>query len=146
MKVNKYIHNLLTFSFIGYLPASGTVATIFTLPVIYLFSFLNPINYILITLLLTLLAYYFINLVIKYIKNDPPEIVIDEFIGCLFTFIAIKISLKAIIFGFLFFRLFDIYKPFGIKKIETIPGAIGILFDDIAAGLISNILLQFFIC
>ncbi|MDR3646526.1 MAG: phosphatidylglycerophosphatase A [Candidatus Babeliales bacterium] len=145
MKANKLVLNFLTLGFIGYLPAPGTMATLFTLPFIYLFYLTGSINYFIITLCLTLLAYLSINFINKFLKHDPAEVVIDEFIGCLFTFIAIKVTLKTLLLGFILFRIFDITKPFGIKRIEKLPGAAGILLDDIAAGLLSNILLQLYV-
>ena len=103
-------------------------------------------NYILLTISLSLIAFVSIKLANKFIKNDPSEIVIDEFVGCLFTFIAIKINFKTIILGFILFRIFDITKIFGIKRIEKLNGATGILLDDIAAGILSNLILQVIKC
>jgi len=144
MKINRFILNITTLGPIGYLPASGTIATILTLPIIYLFSFYKQTNYLILTLFFTVFAYFLINSIYKFLKKDPPEIVIDELIGCLFTFLAIKINFQTLLCGFILFRIFDITKPFGIKKIEKLNGASGILFDDITAGLISNFLLRLF--
>ena len=44
--------------------------------------------------------------------------------------------------GFLVFRYLDIFKPFGIKKIERIPGGLGIMMDDIVAGIFGCIILN----
>jgi phosphatidylglycerophosphatase A len=142
MNLNKLAVNFLTLGPIGYLKAPGTMATIVTLPFVYLFSAIGSLNYILLTLILSLLAYACIAFSNKFIKHDPSEIVIDEFIGCLFTFIAIKINLKTVLLGFILFRIFDITKTFGINRLEKLSGAKGILLDDIAAGVISNIILQ----
>ena len=53
-----------------------------------------------------------------------------------------KISLFYILMGFLLFRLFDITKPLGIKKIEALPGGFGIVMDDVVAALYANLVLQ----
>lgn len=145
MKLNKLAVYFLTLGPIGYLKAPGTMATIFTLPFVYLLYLTGSFNYIILTLSLSLIAFVSITLANKFIKHDPSEIVIDEFIGCLFTFIAIKINFKTIVFGFILFRIFDITKTFGIKRIEKLNGAAGILFDDVAAGILSNLLLQLFV-
>ena len=50
-----------------------------------------------------------------------------------------------IIIAFILFRLFDIYKPFLVKKLEDLKGGLGITLDDIAAGILTNILIQFMI-
>jgi len=145
-RLNKITRNLLTLGPIGYLKAPGTMATLCTLPFVYLFDLTGPLPYTIITIILASIAFILITLANKCVEHDPCEVVIDEFIGCLFTFIAIKINLKTIFLGFILFRLFDITKPLGIKKIEKLNGASGILFDDIAAGILSNVLLQIFIC
>ncbi|MHC4293608.1 MAG: phosphatidylglycerophosphatase A family protein [Planctomycetota bacterium] len=68
-------------------------------------------------------------------KNDPSIIVADEFAGQAVTFLAIilvstsNICLTAAL-GFLFFRLFDILKPWPIRKLEKLPQGWGILADD----------------
>ena len=43
--------------------------------------------------------------------------------------------------GFFMFRLLDIYKPFGIKKLEQLPYGFGIMLDDIAAGILGSVIL-----
>lgn len=142
MKLKNLTLNFLTLGYIGYLQAPGTMATLFTLPFVYLFYLTRTVNYLIITLILGLIAFLCITFLNKFLNHDPSEIVIDEVIGCLFTFIAIKITFKTIFLGFILFRIFDITKPFGIKKIEKLNGAAGILLDDIAAGILSNLLLH----
>ena len=79
-------------------------------------------------------------------KNDPGIIVVDEFAGQSVTFLAIillstsNICLTAAV-GFLFFRLFDIVKPWPIKKLEKLPQGWGILADDLLAGIYAAVLM-----
>ncbi|MDD4956770.1 MAG: phosphatidylglycerophosphatase A [Candidatus Omnitrophica bacterium] len=75
-------------------------------------------------------------------ENDPSFVVIDEFVGIFFVFLFMPINVATVITGFILFRLLDIFKPFPIRKIEQIPGGWGIMADDIAAGLIANLLLR----
>ena len=90
----------------------------------------------LILILLTVIGYIIIKNALTYFySSDPSQIVFDEFVGCLFTFFMIPVSYKAFILGFLLFRFFDITKIMDINKVEKYPGALGILADDIAAGL-----------
>lgn len=76
-------------------------------------------------------------------KSDPSEAVVDEVMGQLitFTFVPFGISWPFILAGFLFFRLFDIWKPFPVRTLETLPGGLGICADDIVAGVYAGICL-----
>lgn len=68
---------------------------------------------------------------------DPPEAVIDEVIGQLtvFLFIPFATSWLVIAAGFALFRLFDIWKPFPIDRLQMLPGGLGICVDDLGAGI-----------
>ncbi|MGD9587953.1 MAG: phosphatidylglycerophosphatase A [Pyrinomonadaceae bacterium] len=70
-------------------------------------------------------------------SGDPPEAVIDEVIGQLtvFLFIPFATSWLIIAAGFGFFRLFDIWKPFPIDRLQMLPGGLGICVDDVGAGI-----------
>ncbi len=86
-------------------------------------------------------------------KADPREVVADEFAGQAVTFLAIPflitaaISTKQIwaaaVLGFLLFRLFDIVKPWPIRKLEKLPKGWGVLADDLLAGVYASIALLF---
>lgn len=66
---------------------------------------------------------------------DPPQAVIDEAAGLTVALCFVPCTWFNIIAGFCLFRLFDIFKPFPIKKIERLKGGWGIVADDLAAGL-----------
>lgn len=81
-------------------------------------------------------------------KNDPGEIVADELAGQAVTFLtASMVTLTAgqawlvAAGGFVLFRIFDISKPWPIKKIEKLPGGWGILLDDLMAGIYAAVVL-----
>jgi len=76
-------------------------------------------------------------------SKDSPEIVIDEVAGFLVSMAFFQRSdgYIYVIVGFLFFRLFDIWKPWPIKKLQSLPGGWGIMLDDLLAGLYTNIVL-----
>jgi phosphatidylglycerophosphatase A len=78
-------------------------------------------------------------------KSDPRRIVIDEAAGQFLVFISVSPDWKSIIIGFLLFRLFDIIKPFPIRKLETLPGGWGIMADDMAAAVMAKALLHLFV-
>ena len=86
-------------------------------------------------------------------NNDPREVVADEVAGQAVTFLAVtpfmntfstdQICLTTAV-GFLLFRLFDISKPWPIRKLEKFPAGWGILFDDLLAGVYAGIGLLIF--
>lgn len=78
-------------------------------------------------------------------RRDPRQIVIDEVVGQWIVFMAVPPSWLNVAVGFFLFRILDILKPFGIRKIEALPGGWGIMADDVAAGLVSLALLQGFL-
>ncbi len=139
----KILKNIVTFGPVGYFFASGTIASLITLPLIYFLSQFNFQIYLSMFFFLFILSYLILKESLKeFHSKDPSEIVIDEFLGCLITFFMIPINFRSLILGFFLFRFFDILKPLGLKRIEKIYGALGILLDDIFAGLISNLILK----
>ena len=70
--------------------------------------------------------------------HDSQRIVIDEVIGQMITFglFAGRYQLSAtyIAAGFVLFRLFDITKPFPVRRLERLPGGLGVVADDVGAG------------
>jgi phosphatidylglycerophosphatase A len=76
-------------------------------------------------------------------RKDPPQVVIDEIVGQLLTFGLIFKHPRFVLLltGFLFFRLFDIVKPFPIRRLERVPMGVGIILDDLAAGFYASIIL-----
>lgn len=67
--------------------------------------------------------------------KDPQFVVIDETAGQLITLIGAPLAWKSFLAGFILFRTFDIVKPFPIRRLERLPEGIGIVVDDVAAGL-----------
>lgn len=66
--------------------------------------------------------------------SDPSTVVIDEAAGMLVAAVGLPVSLPVLGAAFLLFRLFDICKPFPIRRLEVLPGALGIMADDLLAG------------
>ncbi|HJD74700.1 MAG TPA: phosphatidylglycerophosphatase A [Bacteroides reticulotermitis] len=76
--------------------------------------------------------------------EDPSRIVIDEMIGVWIPLLAVPNNDKwywYVIAAFVLFRMLDIWKPLGIRKMESLPGGIGVLMDDVLAGVYSFLLL-----
>lgn len=67
-------------------------------------------------------------------KKDASEVIIDEVAGQWSVLLVAPLTLEGFIAAFILFRLFDITKPFPIRKAEAIPGGMGVMADDIVAG------------
>jgi len=139
--------------------APGTAASLITC---LLFLLLINIFNISIIFLFTLaiFSYSFVainNSFDEFSSNDPQEIVIDEFVGQMLPLLAIPIyetlyllpKIYYCIPAFLLFRLFDIWKPYPVSYVDkNVKGAIGIMLDDIFAGIytiISLVIIFFFL-
>ncbi len=76
-------------------------------------------------------------------RHDPKEVVVDELVGMWITLLIIPLTPLVLTTGFLFFRFFDILKPFPISWIDSkMPGALGTMLDDVLAGVFAFVLLQ----
>lgn len=76
-------------------------------------------------------------------RQDPGEVVLDEFVAIPLCFLGWPLLVAAVpawvalMAGFALFRLFDIAKPLGISRLQALPGGWGVVIDDIAAALVS---------
>jgi phosphatidylglycerophosphatase A len=75
-------------------------------------------------------------------REDPGYVVIDEVAGQWIALIHSRVNLSHLLAGFLFFRLFDIVKPWPARQLERLPGGWGIMLDDVAAGVYALLLMQ----
>lgn len=74
--------------------------------------------------------------------KDPQFVVIDEVAGQLIALIAIPVSWKSLLAGFILFRGFDIVKPPPVRQLERLPEGMGIVIDDVGAGLYALAVMQ----
>ncbi|MFA6283290.1 MAG: phosphatidylglycerophosphatase A [Desulfurivibrionaceae bacterium] len=131
----------------GYLPkAPGTWGSLVALPLHFFLRQLPPDHYA-----LALTAIFFIAVITagqaeKILdRKDPGVVVIDEVIGMLITLIAAPNNPLIWLLGFFIFRFFDIFKPYPIRIIDQrVNGGMGIVLDDVLAGIYSLIVLQVF--
>lgn len=77
-----------------------------------------------------------------YRSKDPQFVVIDEVAGQLITLIAAPVSWKSFLLGFILFRGFDILKPPPVRQLERLREGVGIVVDDVAAGLYALLVMQ----
>jgi len=75
-------------------------------------------------------------------EHDSNKIVIDEVAGMLITLIFLPYKGVYIIIGCVLFRFFDIVKPLGIKRAEALPRGIGVMADDVLAGMYAQLILR----
>jgi len=74
--------------------------------------------------------------------KDPQFVVIDEVAGQLIALIAVPLAWQTFLAGFILFRVFDILKPPPVRQLEQLPEGIGIVLDDVAAGLYALVVMQ----
>ncbi len=75
-------------------------------------------------------------------QKDSPSIVIDEIAGYLIAMFMVPAGWGFIAAGFFLFRIFDILKPWPLFQLQDIHGGLGVMLDDIGAGIYTNIVLQ----
>jgi len=75
-------------------------------------------------------------------REDPGHVVIDEVAGQWIALIHSRVDLSHLLAGFLFFRLFDIVKPWPARQLEGLPAGWGIMLDDVAAGVYALVVMQ----
>jgi len=156
--MNRLAYNLATTFGLGdRLPAPGTTAG--SLPATIIWGvgawFLGPSWWFPITTILIILAVIagFWSAEIEIGRRgggDPGPVVIDEVAGQWITFSVASIMLERPTFfffveitvmGFLLFRFFDILKPWPIRALERLPGALGVMADDLLAGVLAGLTL-----
>ena len=117
--------------------APGTFGTILGLPLYWLFYHLGwPLYLLGLSAIFAVGWWASMKAEADLGRHDAPEVVIDEVAGYLTTMFLVPLSLSAMVLGFLFFRLFDILKPWPVSWADQkVPGAFGVMLDDILAGI-----------
>jgi len=131
---------IATFFYTGHMPvAPGTWASLATALLVY---FIQPywqapvyIRFIIIALVFLVGIPAATYAEKHFEKKDPGYCVIDEVAGQMVSLISIPHSIGLYAAAFILFRIFDILKPFPIHYLEKAPRGIGIMIDDIGAGL-----------
>ncbi len=131
---------LATGLFVGKIPkipgTAGTLVGIFPI----LIYWTRGGEYTLLNQIFITLAVFFVGvwastyLVEKYKEKDPEYIVIDEIAGYMVSMIGFYPSWQHLLIAFILFRIFDILKPPPIKVFEKLPSGLGVMADDIIAG------------
>ncbi len=151
MKETWYISSV-TLGPLGYAPAAGTLGSLVALPVLYIMRlYVHTVLYqFFIIFFLTFFAIALIAHALRdfseqnFNKKDPSPIIVDEVIGCLWALVGHNFDALTLSLGFVVFRALDIFKPSLIARCELLPGAYGIIADDVLAGILTSGILYFF--
>jgi len=135
---------IATLGFLGHIPfAPGTFGTLAAFAVYIL---LKPSDFLQIIMLILIIPIGIISAGhTERLLNekDSRHIVIDEFCGYFSSTLFVPFSIGHAVAAFFLFRVFDILKPFPIRKIETaFSGGKGVMADDIMAAIYTNLILQ----
>ena len=143
------MHTLIMFiatgCYSGYLPkAPGTWGSLVGLLLFYLLHALSLPVYLAVVAGLFVVGSFAAGEAEKILDNrDPGVVVIDEIVGILITMIAVPVTPLTMALGFILFRIFDIAKPFPVNFFDQrFHGGLGIMLDDVVAGIYSLIILQ----
>ncbi|MDO8462578.1 MAG: phosphatidylglycerophosphatase A [Deltaproteobacteria bacterium] len=130
---------------VGYLPSPGTIGSLWGVLLFFWLKNLPPFLYG-----FTLLTFILVSVFIAdqaeelFEDKDSSKIVIDEVVGMMIALSFLPWDFKNLLLGFLFFRLFDIFKPFPLRRLENLSGGWGVVMDDVGAGIMANLALRLF--
>ena len=149
----RLVRFIVTFFYIGHAKiAPGSIASLVTTLIFYFFAkHLISYLFIIIILITSILAFFAVSIyTYELSEKDRSEIVIDEVIGQSIALLPLLFfeqtnppQLFMCIISLLFFRFFDIVKPYPINKFDRMNNTFGVIFDDILAGIFSALLLIF---
>lgn len=122
----------------------GTFGSLAAIPLILLLAPLGDTIFLTATLVSCIVGIWFCGRTASDMGvHDHGSIVWDEVAGMLLTFMFVPITVWTVVLGFVLFRIFDILKPWPIGPVDkTVHGGLGIMLDDILAGLMSFACLQ----
>jgi phosphatidylglycerophosphatase A len=152
IKKSRFSWLIATFFYIGYMkPGPGTYASAVTVVLWWAAAHLIPANWLSlvalgVAVLITLLGIPPSTVVARESgREDPGFVVIDEVAGQMIALIGVPATWNYLIAGLILFRIFDILKPFPLRRLENLPEGTGIMMDDVGAGLYALLLLQLWI-
>jgi phosphatidylglycerophosphatase A len=143
--MDRLIVALATGLYSGKIPfAPGTWGSAFALIPWYLCRGLSLVNYLIVLAVIFVVGFLTSGSAEKiFDRPDPGCIVIDEILGMFITLTLAPNHPAAWLLGFVLFRIFDVLKPYPVSWFDThLHGGIGIMMDDVMAGLYALICLQ----
>lgn len=147
MNTRGFFLQLATFFGVGkFRPAPGTWGSLAALPLAALLMFLGPLPmmaFVLVAFPFCIIAAEVYQQDHPHERGDSPTIVIDEVLGMVITLVWMPLTWQSFLIGFCIFRFLDIFKPFPIGYLDkSFQGGLGVVVDDVAAGVIANLILQ----
>ncbi len=137
------IKSISTVLFVGYLPfVPGTWGSLVGLGLFILFKGDVRLNAFALGIALALGFLYSGKAETVFGKRDPKPVVIDEVAGMLLSLLFLPFDLKLALIGFIVFRILDTLKPFPAGKLQDLKGSAGIMLDDLAVALYTNLFLR----
>ncbi|MCU1259987.1 MAG: phosphatidylglycerophosphatase [Bryobacterales bacterium] len=126
--------------------APGTAGSLAAVLLAIPFIHTSPLYLLLAAVLLTPIAIWAADVTARQLsRKDPGLIVIDEVVGQWIALAgATHLNWRSLLLGFALFRLFDVWKPFPARRLEALPGGLGIVADDIMAGIYASLVLFLF--
>lgn len=149
--LDRFIRAFVTGVGVGYLPiAPGTWGSLAALLPVFTVHWLFPLHETVVlgslVALLTFPAVVFSTRISRSEGDpDPSKIVIDEILGQMLCLLFVPVSAVSLGAGFFLFRFFDIWKPFPVRNSEKLPGGMGIVCDDLIAGVYAGLCLKILI-
>ena len=142
MKFYKIIASVFGIGYFG--KGGGTIAALFYCLIWLLLpaGYSNTLWQVIITFFIILIGVRSSNYVDKAWGKDSSKVVVDEVAGMAISLLYVPQNIFYIIIGLILFRFFDIVKPLGIKKLESLPKGWGVMADDILAGIYSLTVIQ----
>jgi phosphatidylglycerophosphatase A len=128
----------------GYSPfAPGTAGSLVGLLLFLPVRHLAPAPLILATTAVSIVGIWAGTVVARRLGlHDPSIVVVDEIAGMWVSLLLVPFSARSAGLGFLLFRAFDVWKPYPARQLEALPDGLGIMADDLMAGVYANLALR----
>ncbi len=138
--MNNWVRTLASFFYVGYLPwAPGTFGSLAGLLIGWVFYGALPY----LTIAFCVLGFVICKpATAVFLSHDPSAFVLDEVSGMMLSLLWLPKTPAVFLAGFILFRLLDILKPWPISRIQKSPNPLSIMWDDLAAGALVNVILQ----
>ncbi|MFH0826477.1 MAG: phosphatidylglycerophosphatase A [Candidatus Omnitrophota bacterium] len=139
----KVILALSTFFGTGYLPlVPGTFGSLAGLLIYFLVKD-HPVFFLFSTLACILVGFYVCGRAENILgKKDAKQIVIDEVSGMLVSLMYLPYDFRIVLIAFIIFRILDTFKPYPAHRFQAFKGGLGVMSDDLIAGIYTNLIIQ----
>lgn len=137
---------IATFFYLGYIPKApgtfGSIGAVLFIYLLYLLGIYHQLFILLMVLVFYAVGIWAVNVLREDWGEDPAKVVVDEAVGLWISVLFLPFTHLNIILAFIFFRIFDIVKPLGIRKMERFRSGHGVMLDDVLAGIYANVAIR----